>query len=608
MSCVSFNWLKRLELAWRLLPGSFAAVSVALLMKAGLFQPLEQIGYQSVFQLRGKQVWDDRLVLVAIDDASLSRIGRFPWSRQQYVKLLNLLKQADTNIVVFDLLFSEPSPDDPDFAAAIDHHERVILAQAWNADGSPLLPVPVLRHKALGVGHILTQQNTDGIVRQVLPQIGSASSLGFVATQAYSFIRARVSLPQTDAPLQLNWVGDAESLPHYSFADVVQGKVPLQVFNRKIVLVGVTATGIDPLITPFDRNPPTSSVMLHATLIQNLLQQTCLRSLGISWVVVLLIVGGPLLGWHLSGRGWLRQVAAIAGLWAGWLLLSVGLLQSNILLPIVAPLVLFLLSGSLTGICDRLREAATLRRQLHQIQQQEALQEEFFRTASHELRTPVANIQSAISLLRVATSPEDWQEYLQILEEECQQESALINDLLDFQRVTSTHRSPELETRDLRDWLTEVAVPFSFRARTAQQQLSIQVESEYPEMTLDWSSLRRIVTELLNNACKYTPPQGTIRVKAQVVNRQLYLSVSNSGVTIPSDQLEKIFEPFYRVVELDCRSQGGTGLGLAIIKRLAQHQGGGIQVMNQNGILTFTVRLPIQIEPLSVSEPQIKPC
>lgn len=579
----------------RLLPGSLSALGIAILLKAGLFQPLEYAGYQALFRLRGSQAWDNRLVIVAIDDGSLAQVGRFPWPRQQYVKLLQLLSEAESNIVVFDLLFSESSPDDQQLAKAISQHGQVILAQAWDADGSLLQPVPILRQSALGVGHILTQRDSDGIVRQVMPQLKEVPALSVIATQAYSLVHTEVPSPQANVSLWLNWVGPTRSVPKYSFTAVMQGKVPLQTFTDKIVLVGVTATGIDPLVTPFDRNPPTSSLLLHATLIQNLLQQSTLQPLPISLLLLLFLAGGPLLSWSLIDRGWLLQVVAVAGCWAGWCILSVVLFRANVLSPLASPLALFLVTGSVTGVYDRLREASDLRHQIARIQRSDALKDEFLRTASHELRTPVTNIQTVIALLRIAESKEDWEEYLKILEEECQQEAALITDLLDFQRLGVKQQPVMLETYDLKDWMAEATAPFTFRAEKNQQH--VQVVCDSAELTLDWLSLRRILGELLNNACKYTPPEEVIQVTAQVQCSQLELIVSNSGITLPLEELAKIFEPFYRVIEVDYRGQGGTGLGLCIIKRLAEHLGGDVQVVNQANVLTFTVHLPVMIEP-----------
>lgn len=577
----------------RLLPGSLSALGLLLLLKLGFLTPLEHLSYQALFQMRGQQPWNSELVLIKIDDASLAQLGRFPWPRQRYVDLLQRLALAEPNLVVFDLLFSEPSPDDASLGAAMAQQGRVILAQAWDSTGAPLQPVPPLAQNAMGIGHIVTQQDSDGIVRQVTPQLNGVPMLAVVVAQARSLTQAEVPLPSLTEPFWVSWVAQTSRLTQYSFADVLGQKIRPERFANKIVLVGVTATGLDPLVMPFDRNPPTSSIILHATLIDNLLQQRHLQPWSHRELLLLFLLGGPLLGWCLSGQGWLRQVLAVAGLWAGWLLLSVLLLKAAWLLPIVPPLALFMLTGGATGLSDRLREAARLRRQIQDLEANQLLKEEFLRTASHELRTPVANIQCAITLLKLTDSPQDRSEYLQILEEEVQQEFALINDLLDFQRL-GNQRPVQLQTQDLKDWLREVVLPFQLRAEANQQRLDLLLEGDEQSLTLDWASLRRITTELLHNACKYTPADGQIQIRA-AVQQALRLQVSNSGVMLPADELEKLFQPFYRNVEVDYRQQGGTGLGLAIVKRLVELLQGEVQVNNQNQVLTFTIWIPLAV-------------
>ena len=554
-------------------------------------------------RLRGEQAWDDRLVLIKIDDASLAQLGRFPWPRQHYTDLLKVLSSADAggrsgaldspSLAVFDLLFSEASPDDPALAKAMSQHGHVILAQAWDEHGRSLEPVLPLRQQAIGTGHISTQTDSDGVVRRVLPQINGVPMLGLVALQARNLIQEPIPLPRLDQPLGISWVAGAASLPQYSFVDVVQGKVNPRAFAQKIVLIGATATGLDPLVLPFDAGAdrPASSVMLHATVIQNLLQQQFLQPLPpLGWLLILGL-GGPLLGWGLSGRGWLVQGLAVVGLGAGWLAVAVGSLEAQLLLPVAAPLALVTLTGGAVALNDRRRESTQLQVQLTHVQADEALKAEFFRTASHELRSPVANIHCAIELLKLTDSPAERAEYLKILEDECQQEFAIINDLLDFQRLGS--QVPiQLETRDLQDWLSEVLLPFQMRAQANQQALQVEV-TDCPRLQLDWSSLRRILAELLNNACKYTPAQELILVGVQVSQTQLRIQVSNSGITLPETELEKLFQPFYRNVEVDWQQQGGTGLGLAIVKRLVEQMQGEIAVTNQASRLTFALQLPV---------------
>ncbi|MCS6814038.1 MAG: CHASE2 domain-containing protein, partial [Cyanobacteria bacterium] len=276
---------------WRWFPGGVMAFVIAIMLAMDSFSPLEHFVYRLLFQLRGATAWDDRLVLVTIDDESIRQLGRFPWSRQRYVQLLDRLSSAEASVVAIDLIWSEPSPDDSSLAAAMAQQGKVVLAQAWDKTGAPLVPVPTLAEAAIATGHVMKQADADSLVRCVDLQLRGQPALSIAAVQVYSLVKAPVTLPPLDQPLWVNWVGPISRAHSYSFADVIQGKVPAQAFHSKIVLVGVTATGLDSMVTPFDSYPPTGSVILHATMIQNLLQQNALRPLWGDWLWTPLLTG-----------------------------------------------------------------------------------------------------------------------------------------------------------------------------------------------------------------------------------------------------------------------------------------------------------------------------
>ncbi|MBF2027638.1 MAG: CHASE2 domain-containing protein [Oscillatoriales cyanobacterium C42_A2020_001] len=321
---------------------------------------------QSV-SVTGELPWDNRLVVVAIDDASIKRLGRFPWSRQQYVKLFDILSKADASVVVVDLVWSESSPADAQLAEAMLQQGRVVLAEAWDTTGFPLLPVPLLADAAIATGHVLKREESDGIVRRIDPQIQKQPSLAIAAAQAYGLVQQPLPLPKLNYPLQVNWVGSAERLTHYSFVDVIQGNAPPQAFQDKIVLIGVTASGFDTLITPFNQNPPLGNIHLHATVLNNLLQQNFLHSLNPAWFVMILLAGGPGLSWVLSTCGTRQQLMIINGLCAGWFLFSLVLLRSNCLAPVAMPIALFTSTTAAVAISERLRENYLLRQQVERL-------------------------------------------------------------------------------------------------------------------------------------------------------------------------------------------------------------------------------------------------
>jgi diguanylate cyclase (GGDEF)-like protein/PAS domain S-box-containing protein len=343
------------------LPGGIAAIAVASLLKLGAWQPLEQTAYNLLFHLRGATPWDDRVVVIAIDEPSLKQLGRFPWSRQRYTQLLNILSPAEPDVVGLDVLLPEPSEDDRLLAKAIEQQSQVVLAYAWDSFGLPLPPTSQLRSAALTSGHVLKREDTDGLTRQIDLQIQGIPTLGLAAIQVYSLVQEPVPLPPLQQPFMVNWAGPAQQLNQVSFVDVLQGKVPASTFHRKIVLVGVTATGLDALQTPYDRSPPASGVHLHATIISNLLQQNWLHPLDPRWLVLIFLLGGPGLSvamtrWHIG-----RQVILLLALCCGWGVLSLGSFSAGYLLPVATPIVLFGVTGSAVVLYERLRMNELLR-------------------------------------------------------------------------------------------------------------------------------------------------------------------------------------------------------------------------------------------------------
>lgn len=272
---------------------------------------------------------------------------------------------------------------------------------------------------------------------------------------------------------------------------------------------------------------------------------------------------------------------------------------------------------------SRLYEAA--QRQVAELERLNRLKDDFLSTVSHELRTPMSSIKMATQMLQITLESIGYSSlsfassqsmdaahsliegktgvalpkvshYLQVLQDECHREISLINDLLDLSRLDAGTEPLTLGRIDLVTWITHISEPYAGRAQQQQQQLCLEFPEVLPEITTDLSSLARIVTELLTNACKYTPPQGTICVTAAVGDDRFYLQVRNSGIEIPAHELTNIFDKFYRIPNGDPWKHGGTGLGLALVKKLVEHIHGCIRAESANNTTTFTVELPLHLE------------
>ncbi|MBD1941819.1 ATP-binding protein, partial [Coleofasciculus sp. FACHB-712] len=126
-----------------------------------------------------------------------------------------------------------------------------------------------------------------------------------------------------------------------------------------------------------------------------------------------------------------------------------------------------------------------------------------------------------------------------------------------------------------------------------EQILQVDIPSNLPTLVSELASVERILTELLNNACKYTPPGERITVTVRAASAMMQIKVSNSGVEIPPEELPRIFDKFYRIPRADRWKQGGTGLGLALVQKLTQHLGGILRVRSASEEITFTLELPL---------------
>lgn len=254
---------------------------------------------------------------------------------------------------------------------------------------------------------------------------------------------------------------------------------------------------------------------------------------------------------------------------------------------------------------DQSEQAATA--QVEELAKLNRLKDEFLSTVSHELRTPLSNMKVAVQMLAIALNQQmplfsemakptaersKIARYFQILQNECEREISLIDDLLDLQRLNAGVQPLVLETIDIESWLLEIVEPFQARTRDRQQTFEVDLASSLPPIVSDLYSLR-LLKELLNNAYKYTPSGGRITLRAFVQSQTLYLQVINSGVEIPAAELPRIFDTFYRVPSIDPWKQDGIGLGLALVKKLTEHLGGRISVESASGQTCFTVELPI---------------
>ncbi len=238
--------------------------------------------------------------------------------------------------------------------------------------------------------------------------------------------------------------------------------------------------------------------------------------------------------------------------------------------------------------------------QKEELENRERLKNEFLRTLSQELRTPVTSISLAAQTLESVLTPnsvldiELVSQLLQILHNECGRESKLISDLLTLTSLKSEAAPPTFISIDLQTWLPPIVESFRQLASCQRQKLILEIEDKLPSLETDITELERIVTELLNHACQCTPEGESITVSAHLKDNMVYLSVVNSGIDIANQELAKIFQPFYRIAKKDPWKSRDTGLELTLVQTMVKHLGGSILAESTGGKITFTMKFPLQ--------------
>lgn len=356
-------------------------------MSVGTWQVLEQQSYNLLHQVKqvlvGTPSWSDQVAVVAIDEASVKALGRFPWPRSRYAELLDRLSPAQPAVVTFDILFSESTAQDAQLAQSIVNSANVVLAIGVDSAGNRLRVASSIAAPADGfflTGEFNNNPDEDGVSRRLRLHSEDTVTLPLtVATlQVYaetlaatakasptsmfveaSRLEATWQLDQllvagdwpTKKPIWINWPGEVAlfenaanqsamqpgELQIYSFIDVISGRIDVGQLQNKIVLVGVSLTGVDALRTPFHINPPVSGVYLYAAAIDNLLKGSYLQKL-LQWQEMLLLAFLALVSsywlWRQSLR---RRLALVIGFPLFWCAVALGCFWVGWWVPVAAP-------------------------------------------------------------------------------------------------------------------------------------------------------------------------------------------------------------------------------------------------------------------------------
>lgn len=337
----------RLGREW-LLVGLLTSLAVAACALTGALGRADNLIYDRLALLNPPPPAKE-LVIVAIDDRSLAELGRWPWGRAVHARLLDQLAQAKPKAVVYDVLFLEPSADDQALAQSM-RGVRTLLPltmQAPGPNGAPFTlvrPPEPLAGAAAGLGQVNVRYDPDGMLRRVHLRDGGAGAwTDHLALKAFRLARPKAARPPDE--LIVPFAGPPGAFPTVSFAQVLAGEVPVEVFRDRLVLVGATGAGMgDRFPTPVGgRGGDLSGVEFQANVLSSLLQGREVRPAGPLWSLGLGLGAVWLLMTAMLTLSPRRAMVVGLALGVGVLGLSAGLLAGLRIWLMPAPALLGLL-------------------------------------------------------------------------------------------------------------------------------------------------------------------------------------------------------------------------------------------------------------------------
>ncbi|RYY82537.1 MAG: response regulator, partial [Comamonadaceae bacterium] len=239
---------------------------------------------------------------------------------------------------------------------------------------------------------------------------------------------------------------------------------------------------------------------------------------------------------------------------------------------------------------ERVRGAALLR-------DQDRRKDEFLVTLAHELRNPIAPMLYAVALMKREKDPARLGRRIDVIERQAGHLVRLVDDLLDVSRISRGVIALQREVVDIGPLLAQAVETATPVLEAARHRLVVQLPEQLAPVHADPARLVQIVTNLLNNAAKYTPDGGEVRLSCSVQGPRVVIEVADNGLGIPAEDQVRLFDLFTQLPHTGSKAHGGLGIGLSIVKSLVELHGGtvGVRSAGLNAGSTFRLELPLAV-------------
>jgi len=648
---------------WRgplLITPAVTGVIVAL-SSAGFLHLFEWAALDTWFRLRPQEPVDSRIVIVTINESDIQSVQKWPMSDRIMTQLIQNINAQNPRLIGLDIYRDLPvEPGHEELNALFEVTPNLIGVQ--KVAGNPIEPSPRLAE----LGQVAANDmllDRDGKIRRGMVLVGKPDGAlleGIATFLALKYLETEgIELTVADEaksiyqlgqatfiPLTgnegeyskrdgggyqilVNYRGGLDRFPHISMTEVLENRIPPDLFRDRIILIGAEAPSLnDSFQTPYTNTllgipELMPGVVVHANLTSQILSSALdnrpmlyATPKSFKWGLIFISSGYS----ALLGSLWIRTRWSGPGILLGALVLigsSYFAFVSGWLIPVFTP-VLALVSAGVFSIgytlwshlklsYQQLAEyAKTLEEKNQELKRLDGLKDEFLANTSHELRTPLNGIIGiADSLIDGVTGPlsEETIYNLETITTSGRRLSHLVNDILDFSQLKHKNIELQLKPLDLRA-IAQVVLNLS-KPLIGDKDLQLinAITPDFIAVNADENRVQQILHNLIGNGIKFTE-SGLVEVSAKIVEDFVAITVTDTGIGIPQDKLSRIFESFEQADGSTAREYGGTGLGLAIAKQLIELHHGTIDVESEVGKGSrFTFTLPSTIAAVAPAKP-----
>lgn len=238
----------------------------------------------------------------------------------------------------------------------------------------------------------------------------------------------------------------------------------------------------------------------------------------------------------------------------------------------------------------------TIRTVAHELELSK-MKSDFVSTISHEFKSPLSSIRQLSEMLQSGRVPSEDRrlQYYDVLAEQSERLSLLVDNILDFSKIEEGRKKFDFEIVNFEPLLQEIVSTFQDRVRHIDFAIELIMEKNLPVIIVDRATLTQAITNLMDNAIKYSGEAKNILVRAFAENQYLVISVKDFGIGIRKEEYDKVFERFYRGGDALTRTVKGSGLGLTLVKQIVEVHHGKVNIESEPGLgSTFSIRLPVQ--------------